>query len=365
MKVNRGEVYILPAKDAIPLTEGLKKNGHTDSFAMIRLMDVIVPFEYGDKENLFIMRPGAIGDVIAISCLRNLMPDKVFLFITNLDQYPVLDWWQLPPQYVRTYKEPLFTKVDLVAWAGILKYTHGYSWGGEVENGSHQNWYEIIFKVIAMNNPSPELCRPFLRKDRISKTPSSIQKIQKEFDYSVKSILLCPRASSNMRCISFEDLFNSVKPLAKDSLLFVHEKNLTNQDKLFIYMIRDLCICIISAPTVAEFFLDCYDADLVISVDTAAIHFREGIEKPAIAIYASFESQARCKYYKFVKCIDIKSHCRLQPCFLHDDRKNETCEIQKEIKTLESSAPCLNSAYNLSLKEQLDNELPELINSIL
>ena len=87
-------------------------------------------------------------------------------------------------------------------------------------------------------------------------------------------------------------------------------------------------------------------AKFVISVDTSAIHFREGIGKPALGLYGAFSADSRTKYYKFTKSIDIKSNCDIQPCFLH--------EKQCPKITTEKFAPCLSTNI-------LTNELQDII----
>jgi hypothetical protein len=362
MTVKEGEVYLLPEKEAMPLAAGLRLVGFNEHFRMIKLADVLAPYQYGDIENIMMMKPGAIGDIIALSALRFILPKKHIIFITNEISYPIFDWWQYPPNLIRTYQGSIFEKVDAEELVSILKYTRGFMYRGEIENGSPKNWYEIIFSTIGIDNPLPEFCRPCLRQDRINSLPSNIQKIMGEFEPRLKSILLCPRATSNMRSMSLENLYNAIRPNAPEDMLFIHEKNLTNRDRVFIHLKKDYRLCVINAKNMAAFFLDCYDADQVISTDTAHLHFREGIGKPAIGIYSAFTSESRCKYYKYVKTIDIKSPCKLQPCFLHSNKEPDTCSVQKDNELNDSEAPCLSSVFNPDLNSQLSNAFSKLLN---
>jgi len=81
--------------------------------------------------------------------------------------------------------------------------------------------------------------------------------------------------------------------------------------------------------------------DIVIGIDSAAIHIAAAKNVPAIGIYGPFPSALRTKYYSSVISFDAKASCA--PCFIHG---HEPCPIAKKIG--QKYSPCFN---NLSLTE--------------
>ena len=106
----------------------------------------------------------------------------------------------------------------------------------------------------------------------------------------------------------------------------------------------------ISSPTLSAFLNDLYDATEVITVDSAAVHFREGIGKRCLALYNSFDKASRTKYYKHITAVNIKSECDKQPCFKHELNKGDLCE---KVKKWQYSAPCFRSESNKFLQPEL------------
>ena len=92
------------------------------------------------------------------------------------------------------------------------------------------------------------------------------------------------------------------------------------------------------------------DYEFVVSVDTSAIHIREGLGLPALGLYGAFSVESRAKYYQFTKCIDVKNDCLFSPCFTHNEKP---CTENKG-----GYAPCLsNYPY---INEELEKYLKEI-----
>lgn len=211
---------------------------------------------------------------------------------------------------------------------------------GVIENGHRKNWYELFFEMIGENDPGEQFYRPALRTDRINNNPSNISKLAT----GKKSILICNKATAMMRTCKASDIINSLSAEVKEEFsIFVYESNLEKNENI-------TGATIIGKSSFDTFLLDLYDADLVISVDTGAIHFREGIQKMAIGLYNSFTVDSRTKYYQFTSSFDIKSNCELQPCFKHERPFDTFC--QKGNETM-FAAPCFDSKYNKTLIKQL------------
>jgi ADP-heptose:LPS heptosyltransferase len=113
-------------------------------------------------------------------------------------------------------------------------------------------------------------------------------------------------------------------------------------------------------PTPLEQYIaDLYYAGFVISVDTSAIHFREGLAKPALGLYSSFSTESRTKYYTYTHSIDIKSPCTLAPCFMNFKRCPVGEQALKEYGS-QDYAPCLGEENEL-LVTQIREELKKTI----
>jgi ADP-heptose:LPS heptosyltransferase len=103
--------------------------------------------------------------------------------------------------------------------------------------------------------------------------------------------------------------------------------------------------------TTPEYLKAVIDYEFVISVDTSAIHIREGLSLPALGLYGAFSVDSRAKYYKHVKCIDVKNECLLSPCFNHSQKP---CSENKGT----NFAPCLTNY------EHIETELKEYLNQL-
>ncbi len=338
-----GDIYYTQAKNVASTLENLKARGVDKAIDIISINSAFKAFTFGDKQTILIVRSGGIGDLLALSSLRYVLKNNMH-FITLEQFIPVFDWWESPPEKIMHVTKPLYSNVNFSELIRMQYSIRRFVSEGLIENGSGKNWYEIFFNSIGAGFTG-SYCRPKLSKVRICKDPSNI-------DTTKQSILICPKATAAMRSMAFEPVYKAINDIIgkTDVNLYCHGVNLTELDKAFISVANDPRIKIINASGVDQFLLDVFDSDMVISVDSAAIHFREGVERPAIGIYSSFTTSSRTKHYRFAHSFDIESKCRFQPCFLHERERGEVC---KEAEPGSKVAPCLSEGYNPGLFNQL------------
>lgn len=283
-------------KDVVPYT-----------FADFYPVDILP--KYTGQKKLLLVRSGGIGDILALSAVSDIAEKTIIL---TQNKYRVLDNYFEPDAIFKSFNEPLF----IVAYP---KKIHDYlreigTMEGEelIEQGSHRNWYEIFHESI--NVPfDPEYGRPQLRS------------LVKGVD---ECCIIVSKASFINRCADKELLTGIAKK---------YFKRVINADE--------------QMWTLPEYLEHLDRAQYVISVDTSALHFREGLRKPALGLFSSFTADSRTKYYKHTKSIDIKSSCNMQPCFGHNDKP---CPFT----TSESNhVPCLSTEFSSTIVEQIENEL--------
>lgn len=281
----------------------------------------------GNFKELIVVRYGGIGDLIALTSILDYFDDKNIHFITQEHYFPIFDWFVKKPKLYRNdrpIKEPQY-KGNYACYHSL----------NLVENGHSENWFHLFFKFIGEDNPGEEFYRPALKLQRINNNISNVERLSN----GKPSLLIVNRSTAMMRSIKLNDVIKSL-PNKNKYNIFAYKIGVTEEAKN---------VNIIESDN-QTFYLDLYDADMVISVDTGALHFREGIEKPAIGLYNSFTTDSRTKYYQYTKSFDIKSTCKHQPCFFHERPKVKHCIMGKE---KDFAAPCFDSGKNDKLIEQL------------
>lgn len=276
----------------------------------------IIP-PYKDQDKLLIVR-GGIGDLLALSILHDTAPEVIVL--TQKSLYPVLDWWKTPPKR-KDFNEPLWTvkyPAKITDVAGRLGQTSG---DHAITAGSRENWYDITARSVGrIGLPG----RPQLRQD---KRPAYIDRI------GTRSILIVHNATSVNRTAELAPILEAIDGSGMDVFYYDAKRHLIREDKHSPKVWPN--------PTPLEQYLsDLYYAGFVISVDTSAIHFREGIGKPALGLYSSFTTESRTRDYQFTHSIDIKSDCTLAPCFLNFTKCPVGQKIEQELGPIHW-APCL------------------------
>ncbi len=357
LQFNKGELYMSSPQhrksvfDAFNLTGQINKTSNKiDSYCKFFNFDDIFKKTTAKNQtkNIFIVRYGGIGDLIALSSIIDYFENSNIHFITDKKYFPIFEWFENKPilyDCTKPIAKNFKLNQDLGNWSK-------FQGEGIIETGHSKNWFELFFEFIDENEPDSEYLRPQLITDRINYNKSNINRKNGK-----KSLLICNKATAMMRTIAVSEIISSLPShILQEWDIFVYYNNLSENDISFIKNCEHFLKINIISANLKTFLLDCFDADMVISVDTGALHFREAIHKPAIGLYNSFTTDARTKYYQYTKSFDIKSNCNLQPCFIHERPDLKHCPKG----TKESfAAPCFDSKYNLTLHEQLSKIFKE------
>lgn len=306
---------------------------------VFELENMIRPFNQSNGKKVYVCRSGGIGDILALSSLCKYIYQKTgnrVRFITQEKYRQVLDWFEIPVHF----HDPKQSIADYTVEFRVKRKLNNFAqinFEGKIESGINRNWFEIFFDGIDID--FKEFGRPHLNE------------LAGESVVKANSILLCLQSTAWIRSMSLEDVCESLYT-TKD--IYVHEHTLTAQDLKYATLKG---IKIIPKSDLKQYFLDLSAADQVISVDTGAIHFREGLKKSCIGLYGAFTSECRTKYYQYTKSFDIRSNCPYQPCFQHSKKPNTPCKLP--IKQIENYAPCLHSSFNKELRSQLSKIFKE------
>lgn len=296
-----------------------------DSFMADKYHTGIIP-KFNGQDKLLLVR-GGIGDLLALSVLHDVA--KEVLVITNRDLYPILDWWGTPPKR-KNFNEPIW----MVKYPKKIEHfacQYGQCVGDElIAQGSRENWYDVILRGVGSSSGRrrPQLC---------DKGPDGLDRFED------KSILIIHKATSINRTADLESLVSAVpEEFAGDICWYDDDRQLVVNGE-----------AVPGTTSLNQYLADLYYAHFVVSVDTSAIHFREGISKPALGVYSSFSAASRTSGYEFTRSIDISSPCEIQPCFLNF----KPCPVSR---SWDKHAPCLgpmNKTFIKQVKTELCNYL--------
>ena len=324
-----------------------------DWFKIIERNDLMKLYDdrTADKcTNVLIICGGGIGDIIAYSSICKYLHEKGINihFATQKKYFDILKWFQTPVEILDVEK-PIFRDFSLSN--RISKYNKWRRIFTELIIPKHNesDWFEVIFAYAGIDEIDSKYLRPQLTKKRLTKKWSNINKHK-------KSLLICNQSSCMMRSIEFEEIYRAIpESVKKDYYIYAYEDNLSGTDTLNKFTGKYQDVHFILAHTLSDFLNDLYDATEVITVDSAAVHFREGINKRCLALFNSFDKACRTSYYKHIVAVNIKSECDKQPCFKHELQKGDLCE---KVKVWQYSAPCFRSETN----KFLQSELKKIIN---
>jgi hypothetical protein len=326
--------------------------------------DVLEKLDFAkDNKMIFpiILRTGGIGDLIALSSIsmnvvKFLNKKSINLKFISQEKYrSVFKWYREPITFV-SYFSPIvrYDSNNFIEKRRINSRYKTIYYEGVIEN-SKNNWYELQYNTIGIGEFDTEWGRPHLKTTRINNNKSNISSDK-------LSILINPRSTAIIRSMRFQDIYESTIACIgeKDVNIYIHDLNLRAHDVKYIDNLNDDRVKIISAKNLDEFFLDAYDATLTISVDTALLHFREGVEKPAIGLYGPFPFECRSKYYKYTKSLNIRSDCENAPCFIHVKSADSICDFQKSLHDNDNYdieyrdyAPCCCNEWNSTVQQQI------------
>ena len=226
---------------------------------------------YKNQSTLLLARSGGMGDIVAMSVLQDVAPKTVF--ITQDKFRPLLNLWQKPPKLV-DFSKPFTTAKsvnDLMKQLPNYGRLHGED---AIELESPENWYDIFLKSAGKE---PGTQRPQLKEYKLP---------------TIEGCLIVWKASSVNRTAVFEDIANAVTHKFTNIVDVMDQGWNTKQylDALASY-------------------------EYVISVDTSALHIREGLGLPALGLYGAFDKDSRTSGYIYTTSIqsNVCSPCYARP----------------------------------------------------
>lgn len=245
-----------------------------------------------------------IGDHIAFSAVAKYIEDHFGIEIamyTTPEEFHIYDHFQAQNITLYDATKPISNNFNLAArfhWANFRRLYMEYA----AIEGRERNWYECMFARIGLHNPPPEYCRPALIKHENEVIPGSI--------------LINHSASCQIRTSRLQDFWEPVKMAFPGKQIYVNDYDLSKSDREYIAAGLPNTT-IVRTLDASEYLENLAKYELVISTDSAAPHYREGIGLPTIAVYSAFTPESRIKYYKHTDGVQIKGTCPLSPCFAH------------------------------------------------
>jgi hypothetical protein len=266
---------------------------------------------------LFTHIGGGVGDIIVFSAITAFLSDHRIIVHTEEKFRPIFEWFRYPVMFKNWHSTIVenHTPANRITRYKNLKRLP-LEWSAIQSHDT--NWYDGFFQRIGLEKAQEGYDRPILNTNRISHLPQLIKK---------NSILICHRASCQMRSSHFEDFYPAVREAFPNKTIYVHDVDLTESDQYFIanQMVRRRNIVILPQCTMGQFLTNLYDADMVVTTDSSAIHFREGLEKPCLGVFGAMTIQSRASTYSFTRSFNTESPCPHQPCFIHELRKGQVC----------------------------------------
>lgn len=317
----KGDLRMIHGSDLVKL--GQMQAFMRNQYMIIDDMTNFIPpfvFDYRDAyKKLIFSRGAAIGDLVALSSPVVKMIDLGYdvTMVTEAAGFGIVDWYEKVPRK-KNYNDPFITNYRFGS-DHVKQYGH-IDILGIIEKGERTNWYEVLYAV--MNWPfSPAMGRPRLRLDR----PDGEKRLNGD------DLLFVVKATDSRRSIPIWTAYNCAKAagLDKKYRLCVHRFNMKEIETEWIEMKRPN-LHIIETSSKSQALLDFYDAGYVISSDTGAFHFREGVQKKALGIYGAFSTDARTKYYIYTRSFDLAKSCPKQPCFEHGSLDGNFCTENKD-----------------------------------
>lgn len=304
-----GDIAIIPS---IMAKEVIEK----DLGEVFSADDLFTRFTIGTRLLPFVHLSGGIGDIIAFSALSMYLKDYIIVAYASEHFNPIIAQFASGNICTRPYMAKIMNGTGSVEKLCRIPIEFV-----AIQAGA-KNWFEAYFERIGVT-PGEEYYHPEM-----------VTKVTPEKG----TIMICHRASCQMRSSNFEDFYVPAKRVLGNKRYFVSEMDLTDRDKLFINS-HALDVTILKSGTIADHLDSLASMELVISTDTGALHYREAIRRPAIGVYAAFTVNSRTKYYRYTSSWNIASECPYQPCFAHELAKGAICKLA-ETTGDELTAPC-------------------------
>lgn len=286
-----------------------------DKAITLQPIDYFFPnYAEGDGAKRLLTHIGnGIGDIFAFSSLAWYLRDYPLQVHVAKRFHPVFDWFRRSDINLMDYYQPVGLGYNLATRLTKYKGLHRLA----IENAAVEyhtgNWYEAHYKRIGLDKTPEGYDRPMLKNYRINRALTWLND---------QSVLISHRASCQMRSSHLADFYIPAREAYPDYNIYVHEIDLTESDKEFANTVD---IEVIPKCSIPQFLLNLYDADMVISTDSSAIHFREGTERPAVGVFGAMLQRSRTSGYKFTHSFDVKTGCPFQPCVIHEKVQGQVC----------------------------------------
>lgn len=295
------------------------------------------------KRILFTHLGGGIGDLIAFSSVAEFLQHKTLIIHCDPRHFGIFKWFSnqtlrykgfhdvIVPDYTpanRLTRYSTYARLQM-EWAAI--------------DARERNWYDAMFERIGLQGAPKGFDRPHL----VRRTDTESVIIPK------KSVIISHRASCQMRSSRFEDFYWPVKNALPGYRIYVHQVDLSPEDLGFLIENNLQDVGIIERSSMDDYISNLYAAEMVVCTDTAAIHFREGVQKPCLAAFSAISMQSRTSGYRHTRSFNVKTTCEHQPCFIHERMKGQVCHAAKKG---DITAPC---QVGESFQDQLYRELKD------
>lgn len=309
-----------PKNSIVMLSSGLCKKALQQGFGQVyKFNDVFKNFNVNDNTGvkiLFTHLGGGIGDIIAYSAVAKYLEKHKIIVYSDPNLHQVLGMYAKPVEKKHSY-EPIFNDYSLKNRMSKYKNYERLKTEYAAVEARDKNWYIAFFENIGLADPPVEFLRPHLKYDGIKSEP--------------KTVLICHRSSCQMRSSTFQDFYEPVRDILPGYQVFVHLRDLTDDDKLYIGY-NALPVRILPECSIKEYLENVSRASMVVCTDTSAIHYREAMRKPGLGVFGAMTVESRVKYYKYTKSFNVPSDCPYQPCFIHELNKGDHCTIWNERK---------------------------------
>ncbi len=163
-------------------------------------------------------------------------------------------------------------------------------------------------------------------------------KIKKLYNNDLPNVIFCPvsaMASKNLQPNQIKDLIANVK-----------NYNIIGLHKDKIETLEEMKIPTISNTSIREWMGIIYNADYVITVDTAAFHFAGGIGKKTLGIFTWADGLIYGKYYKNSKIVQIRNRGENFKC---PGYRFSSCPLSRE-----ALKPCLTDLNGKIIAESFE-----------
>jgi len=335
------------------LSGGIAKEILDKKFGQIWTMNALFnTYKIGDnRQILFTHIGGGIGDIIASSAIIQYLKDSQGIegiyFFTAPQYFPILDIFRthVIPRHLFA---PIVENFSKVKTKLHVKKAYGrLAMEFAAVEGREKNWYLSMFERIGEMSPPRGYLRPQLF------APDAYTKSAR-----IKAVMICHKASCQIRSSRFEDFYIPVHKVMPKHLIIVNKIDLTNEDSRFIEKHVPGDDILILDKSLPEYFNLLDRVDMVVSTDSAPIHYREGIGKPCLGVFGAMTTESRTKYYLYTRSFNVATGCKYQPCFKHELKPDDKCPAYKG----EEIAPCQSGKR---FKEQLESELMNYVKEVL